>query len=223
MMLAGSRIFFAAMSLLLVMGQGCARSTAPVAAMQKATRPAASVAATESSSDGLADTLPAEATSASTLAATRAGESAVEDCDSLPLAEKETCYASYDKAELTECERLRLHACAPYARVHRAEAELGKMNDALLRDLREAYASYEGDQPGYLKDVEGAYAAADRAWRAHRDAHCTLEPVVQGMSRQEAPGLTEVCRAGMTEARVKELKEQRSTLFAEGAGNDERK
>ncbi|HEY0335107.1 MAG TPA: hypothetical protein VGC74_15595 [Stenotrophomonas sp.] len=49
------------------------------------------------------------------------------------------------------------------------------------------------------------------------------EPVVQGMSRQEAPGLTEVCRASMTEARIKELKEQASMLFAEGAGNDERK
>lgn len=222
-MLDGSRIFFAAMSLILIMGQGCARSPAPVAAMQKATRPTASAAATDSGSDGLANTLPAEATSASVPAATRAGESAVKDCDSLPLAEKEACYASYDKAELAECERLRPHTCAPYARVHRAEAELGKINDALLRDVRETYAFYEDDQPGYLKDVEGAYTAADRAWRAYRDAHCTLEPVVQGMSRQEAPGLTEVCRAGMTEVRVKELKELRSTLFAEGASNDERK
>lgn len=223
MMLDGSRSFFAAMSLLLVMGQGCVRSPVAVAAMQKATRPAASAAATDSSSDGLGNTLPAEATSASAPAATRAGESAVKDCGSLPLAEKEACYASYDKAELTECERLRPHTCAPYARVHRAEEELGKINDALLRDVRDTYVSYEDDQPGYLKDVEGAYTAADGAWRAHRDAHCTLEPVVQGMSRQEAPGLTEVCRAGMTEARVKELKEQRSTLFAEGASNDERK
>lgn len=147
----------------------------------------------------------------------------MKDCDSLPLAEKEACYASYDKAELTECEQVRLYTCAPYARMHRAEAELGQISAALLRDVRDTYASYEDTQPGYVKDVEGAYAAADSAWRAYRDAHCTLEPVVQGMSRQEVPGLTEVCRASMTEARVKELKEQRSTMFAEGAGNDERK
>lgn len=223
MKLDGSRGFFAAMSLLLAMGQACAGSPAPVAAMQEAKRPAASAAATDSSSDGLAGTLPAEATSTAAPAASRAGESAVKGRDSLPLAEKEACYASYDKAELTECERLRPHACAPSARVHRAEAELGKINDVLLRDVRDAYASYEDDQPGYLKDIEDAYTAADGAWRAYRDAHCTLEPVVQGMSRQETPGLTEVCRAGMTEARVKELKEQRSTLFAEGASNDERK
>lgn len=222
-MLDGSRSFFVAMSLLLVMGQGCARSPSPEAATQKATRPAASAAATHSSRDGLANTLPAEVTSASALGATGAGESAVRDCDSLPLAEKEACYASYDKAELTECEQVRLNTCAPYARVHRAEVELGQISGALMRDIRDTYASYEDNQPGYVEGVEDAYTAADRAWRAYRDAHCTLEPVVQGMSRQEAPGLTEVCRASMTEARVKELKEQRSTLFGEGASNDERK
>lgn len=223
MMLDGSRRFLAAMSLLLAMGQGCARPPSPEAVTQKVTRPAASTTATNPSRDGLADARAAESTGASTFAATGAGESAVKDCDALPLAEKEACYASYDEAALAECEQVRLYSCVPYARVHRAEAELKQISEALLQNARDTYASYEENQPGYVKDVESAYAADSSAWRAYRDAHCTLEPVIQGMSRQEAPGLTEVCRASMTEARVNELKEQRSVLSTEGAGNDERK
>lgn len=224
MMLGGSKRLLAAMLLLLVMGHGCARSPSPEAATQEpVTSPAASTTATDSSGGGLASPLPAESTSASTLAATGADESAVKDCDALPLVEKEACYAGYDERELAECEQVRLYSCAPYARVHRAEAELKQISEALLQAVRDTYTSYEDNQPGYVKDVEGAYIAADSAWRSYRDTHCALEPVVQGMSRQEAPGLTEACRAGMTEGRVKELKEQKSTLFMEGAGNDERK
>jgi hypothetical protein len=224
MMLDGSSGFFAAMSLLLAMGQGCAQPPSPEAVVtQKVTRPDASATAPDSSRAGLADRLPTESTGASSFAATGAGESLVKDCDTLPLEDKEACYASYDKAALAECEQVRLYSCAPYARMHLAEVELKQIGEALLQSVREAYTSFEDNQPGYVKDVERAYAAADSAWRTYRDAHCTLEPVVQGMSRQEAPGLTEVCRAGMTEARVKELKEQESTLFAEGASDDERK
>lgn len=220
MMLDGSRRFFAAMSLLLAIGQGCARSpSAEVFTQKQVASAVASMTATDSSRGGLANTLPVESTSASTYAATAAaGESAMKDCDAFPLADKEACYASYVEAALVKCEQARLYSCMPYARVHRAEMELKQVREALLQDVRDTYSSYEDNQPGYVKDVESAYAAADTAWHAYRDAHCTLEPVIQGMSRQEAPGLTEVCRADMTETRVKELKEQKSTLFARGAG-----
>lgn len=222
MMLDGSKRLLAAMLLLLVMGQGCARSPSPEAALQKSS-PVASATSIDSDRGGPANRLPAWPTSIPTVAAAARGGSVVKDCDALPLAEKEACYASYYEGELAECEQVRLYNCAPYARVHRAEMELKKVSKVLLQEVRDNYASYEGNQPGYVKDFESAYIAADSAWRAYRDAHCALEPVVQGMSRQEAPGLTEACRASMTEARVKELKEQKSVLFAEGAGNDERK
>lgn len=218
-MLDGSKRLLAAMLLLLVMGQGCARSPSPEAAPQKPS-PVASATSIDSNRGGPANPLPVGSTSIPTVAAAATGGSAAKDCDALPLAEKEACYAGYDEGELAECEQARLYSCAPYARVHRAEVELKQVSEALLQDVRDAYTSYEDNQPGYVKDVESAYAAADSAWRAYRDAHCTLEPVVQGMSRQEAPGLTEVCRASMTETRVKELKDQKAALFAEGAGND---
>lgn len=145
------------------------------------------------------------------------------DCDALPLAEKEACYARYDEAALAECERVRLYACAPYARMHKAEMQLKQINDVLLQAARKTYASYEDSQPGYVKDVEDSFAATDQAWRAYRDAQCNFEPFIQGMSRQETAGLTESCRARKTEERVGELMEMKSALFAEEETNDERK
>lgn len=224
MMLDGSKRLLAAMLLLLVMGQGSARSPSPEAASQTpVTRSAAPMTSIGSTRSGLANPPPAGSTSIPTVAAAATGGSAAKDCDALSLVEKEACYAGYDESELAECERVRHHGCAPYARVHRAELELEQIGEALLQEVRDTYASYEGNQPGYVKDVESVYAATDSAWRAYRDAHCALEPVVQGMSRQEAPGLTETCRAGMTEVRVEELKEQKSALFPKGTGSDERK
>lgn len=224
MMLDGSKPLLAVMLLLLIMGQGCDRSPSPEAIPKNpVTSSAVPTTSIDSNRGGLANRLTARSSTISTVAAAATAGSAAKDCGALPLVEKEACYASYDEGELAECEEIRLYSCAPYARVHRAEVELKQVGEVLLQEVRDTYASYEDNQPGYVKDVESAYVAADSAWRAYRDAHCALEPVVQGMSRQEAPGLTEACRASMTEARGKELKEQESTLFAEGAGNDERK
>lgn len=154
-----------------------------------------------------------------TQASSQADMQATRDCDALPLLEKEACYSGYDGAALAECEQIRLNACAPYARTHKAEEELDQASDALMQVAREAYASYEDTQQGYVKDLEDAYAEANTAWRAYRDTHCALEPILQGMSRSEAPDLTEACRARMTEARVDEMKEQATTLFMEGEPN----
>lgn len=149
--------------------------------------------------------------------------SAVKDCDALSLVDKESCYARYDQTTLAECEAVRLYSCAPYARMHQAELRLTQAGEALLQAMRTAYDSYEHEQPGYLKETEAVYAAADSAWQAYRDAQCGLTPMLEGMSRPDLPGLIEVCRVLMTEARIKELEEVMSNLFAEGAANDEQK
>src|SRR3546814_12736437 len=97
---------------------------------------------------------------------------------------------------MAECERMRIHRCAPYARVHGLEKQLERLNAGLLQAAAEAYASYEGDQPGYVEELERSFAAADRTWRAHRDAHCKLEPLVQGMARHEVANRSEDPRGG---------------------------
>lgn len=218
-MLGRPGIFFVAIPLLLAMVQARARLPSAMNAHQ-VIAPAASTIAAGFSRERSGNTLPAENPDEATLGTTGADEPAVRDCDGLPREEKEACYAEYDEAALKECERLRLHGCAPYARVYRAEAELRHVGDALLRHVRDAYASYEQNQPGYIRDVEDAYAVADSAWRDYRDAHCALDPIVQGMSRQEAPGLAADCRANMTEARVRALRKQTSLLFEEVASDD---
>ena len=218
-MLGGSGILFAAIPLLLAMGQACAPLPSE-AETHHVIGPAASTAAAGSNREGAGNTLPAEPPDKARPGTTGADGPAARDCDTLPRVEKEACYAEYDEAALAECERVRLHGCAPYARVHRAEAELDQVGDALLRNVRDAYASYDQNQPGYVRDVEDAYTAADRAWREYRDAQCALDPIVQGMSRQETSGLSAECRAGMTEARVKKLRKQNSALFGEAASDD---
>src|SRR3546814_3157442 len=67
-----------------------------------------------------------------------------------------------------------------------------------------------------------SFAAADRTWRAHRDAHCKLEPLVQGMARNEVANLVEACRADKTAARVIEVKEMLS-LFKDETDDEQRK
>jgi uncharacterized protein YecT (DUF1311 family) len=223
MMSGGSRRIFMASALLLATGPGCASVPSPEAEKFKATIPAASGTPVHVFDGGHAGTLFPTSTVASILATTAEGVSAVKDCDALALADKESCYARYDEATLAECEAARLYSCAPYARMHRAEVRLKQAGEAMLHVMRTAYASYEHEQPGYLKDAEDAYASAESAWRAYRDAHCGLTPMLEGMSRQDFPGLIEMCRAIMTEAHVRELEALMSNLFAEGAANDERK
>ena len=145
----------------------------------------------------------------------------MESCDGLPLADKEACYARQAPDLMAECERMRLHHCAPYARMHESEKQLGQLNADLLQAAKKAYGSYEDSQPGYVKDLEESLADSDRTWRAYRDAHCNLDPLIQGMSRREAADLTEACRADKTAARVVEVKEMLATLKEEP--NDEQR
>src|SRR3546814_16791090 len=86
----------------------------------------------------------------------------MEICDNLPLVDKEACYARQAPDLMAECERMRIHRCAPYARVHGLEKQLERLNAGLLQAAAEAYASYEGDQTGYVEELERSFAAADR-------------------------------------------------------------
>lgn len=146
----------------------------------------------------------------------------MESCDNLPLVDKEACYARQAPDLMAECERMRTHRCAPYARVHELEEQLELLNAGLLQAAGTAYASYEGDQPGYVEELEQSFAAADRTWRAYRDAHCKLEPFVQGMARNEAANPAEACRADKTAARVIEVKEMLS-IFKDETDDEQRK
>lgn len=212
---------FAVISLLTAVVQGCASFSSTDAVRQATTSFTASSTAKHSSDEGRAGTRPAASTVPSVVSDVKEGKPAKQDCDALPLPGKEACYANYEEAALVECERTRPYSCAPYARMHRVEAELMRANDALLKAMRNAYAAYEHDQPGYLKDAETAFAVAGSTWHAYRDAHCELVPLLEGMSRRELPGMTEACRAAMTEARIQEIEERISSLFAEGAANDQ--
>lgn len=146
----------------------------------------------------------------------------MESCDNLPLVNKEACYARQAPGLIAECERMRVHRCAPYARVHELEEQLKRLNVGLLQAAAEEYASYEGDQPGYVEELEQSFVAADRTWRAHREAQCKLEPFIQGMARNEAANLAEACRADKTAARVIEVKEMLS-LFKDESDDEQRK
>ncbi len=140
-------------------------------------------------------------------------QDSMDNCDALPLSGKEACYARQPPEVIADCERMRLHHCAPYARMHALDKQLDESNRELLRVAGERYASYEANQPGYADDLAKAIAEADRAWRAYRDAQCSLDPLLQGMSRNEASDLAEACRADRTSARISELKEALSTVM----------
>lgn len=127
------------------------------------------------------------------------------DCDAMPLADKEACYARQTPDRIAECESMRLHRCAPYAKMHESEQRLSRLNSAALDAATKEYAAYVDDDPDYLSELRRSFSEADRAWRAYLDAQCFLEPLAQGMSRSESADLSEACRADRTAARIAEV------------------
>jgi Protein of unknown function (DUF1311). len=128
-----------------------------------------------------------------------------DDCEAMPLKDKEACYAALPEAMIRECEQMRLYRCAPYARFHSLELRLGIAQEQLLAKAKDAYRGYEDGQPGYVEELKQALASSFNAWGIFRDAHCSAEPLVQGMSRSEASDLSEACRVSMMESRLQEL------------------
>lgn len=134
-------------------------------------------------------------------------ETVPEDCDGIPsLDDKRACFARQDQKLIDECERTHPMRCRPYREMHDAERELAEIEQSSIDSAQKAFASYADGDAAYLKDLDTAAHEAHRAWRAYREAQCTLEPFAQGMARDLSEHLTEACRARMTRARVDEIK-----------------
>ena len=136
-----------------------------------------------------------------------AANDAPQDCDGLALlADKRVCYGKQDQASIDDCERTHPMRCKPYREMHLAERQLTEVEESSIASVRKAYASYADGDAAYLNDLEAAAREANRAWRAYREAQCTLEPFAQGMLRDLSQHLAEACRARMTRVRIDELK-----------------
>ncbi len=132
---------------------------------------------------------------------------APQDCDGLAsLADKRVCYGKQDQASIDDCERTHPMRCKPYREMHGAEKELAEAEHSSITHARKSFASYADGDAAYLNDLETAARQANRAWRAYREAQCTLEPFAQGMSRDLSEHLAEACRARMNRIRIDELK-----------------
>ena len=151
--------------------------------------------------------LPNSAYGASSASALNAVASVTEkDCLAIgDTKARETCFAKKPDDEIAECERVRVHACKPYKEMHALEHKRVQLSQELLTKARKRYASYVEGDAAYLDDLANYLKGSDAAWIAYRDADCLLEPFVQGMSRREAPHLTEACRVERTKARIAEL------------------
>jgi uncharacterized protein YecT (DUF1311 family) len=131
---------------------------------------------------------------------------APQDCDGLAsLIDKRACYGKQDQSSIDDCERTHPMRCRPYREMHDAERQLEEAEQSSIASARKTYASYADGDAAYLNDLEDAAREANRAWRAYREAQCTLEPFAQGMSRDLSEHLAEACRARMTRVRIDEL------------------
>jgi uncharacterized protein YecT (DUF1311 family) len=120
--------------------------------------------------------------------------------------DKRACYDKQDQASIDDCERTHSMRCKPYREMHLAERQLSEIEQSSIASARKNYASYVDGDATYLNDLDATAREANRAWRAYREAQCTLEPFAQGMSRDLSEHLAEVCRARMTRARIDEIK-----------------
>lgn len=136
-----------------------------------------------------------------------------EDCFTVgDIQNREACFAKQSDDDIATCERMKPSACRPYKEMYVANHRLQSLNTELLTLARKKYASYTKDDASYLTDLARNAQASDRTWRAYRDAECSLEPFIQGMSRDQSSNLTEACRVTKTKARMAELNDLISTL-----------
>ncbi|WP_082586062.1 MULTISPECIES: lysozyme inhibitor LprI family protein [unclassified Lysobacter] len=136
-----------------------------------------------------------------------ASSEAGDDCFAIGgLGARESCFAKKSDDEIADCERIRPNACKPYKEMQALELQRTQLRQDILLKARSSYASYLEDDAAYLDDLAVYLKDSDAAWGAYRDADCLLEPFAQGMSRREAPDLTEACRVERTKARIAELK-----------------
>ena len=94
-----------------------------------------------------------------------------------------------------------MNICA-YRDFEAADAEL----NTVWKDARKAAKEMDSDLSDDLKGADKALLAAQRAWIGYRDAECELDGF-QARGGTMEPQLVSSCKAGMTRARTKELKE----------------
>jgi hypothetical protein len=124
------------------------------------------------------------------------------------VAKREACFSRQSDEDISACERMKPLNCKPYKEMYEATRKLNVLNNQVLVLAKRKYSSYQNSDPAYVANLVGSILAAGSAWTSYRDTRCTLEPLLEGMSRAEAPGLTEACRAAMTNARIKTLRDE---------------
>lgn len=125
---------------------------------------------------------------------------------------REACYAKMSDAQVATCERFRPNTCLPYKEMHVLSGELDRLNGDIKAAARKRYAAYAEEDSAYPHDLSEYLDASDQAWREYRDAECRLDPFLQGMSRNEAAGLEEVCRMELSQDRAIELTNRLESL-----------
>jgi hypothetical protein len=124
------------------------------------------------------------------------------------VAKREACFARQSDEDINACERMKPFNCKPYKEMYEATRQLNVLNGQVLALAKKKYASYQNSDPAYLTNLAGSIRAASSAWTSYRDTRCRLEPLLDGMSRAESSNLTEACRAAMTNARIKKLRDE---------------
>lgn len=139
------------------------------------------------------------------------------DCFTIgDVAGREACFARMSAQELAECAKFKPLACVPYRDMQAENKKVESLMAEIAGLSRKTYASYAQEDAAYLDDLMKGLKDADLAWKNHRDAHCLLEPFLDGMARREAGDLTEACRLDLTRKRVSELEAIVSSLKAKG-------
>lgn len=122
------------------------------------------------------------------------------------LSKREACFAKQSDEDISACERIKPFSCKPYKEMYEAAQQLNMLDRQIMTLAQKKYASYQANDSTYLVNLASHIRAADKAWAAYRDAHCSLEPLLEGMSRAEASNLAEACRVNRTNARIKKLR-----------------
>lgn len=133
---------------------------------------------------------------------------ATDDCFSVgDTPEREACFARMTDAQVSVCERYRPLACMPHKDMFTATKTLDQLVSGMIEASKKKFSSYAGGDPTYPTNLAKGIRDADTAWQAYRDAHCRLEPMLEGMSQKASGDLIEKCRLDLTHQRIKQLRE----------------
>lgn len=100
------------------------------------------------------------------------------------------------------------HSCDREDALCREEKALQRLNSEMISLVKDKYASYAAEDPAYVQDLIRYLAGEDAAWRKHRDAKCTLDPFLDGMTRRESYALTLQCQVDATKQRSEAVRSE---------------